>query len=131
MSLTDNLTAKIVKRIIIINLILIGIIFLIFPNPKIYVYGLVFGSIINILNFRLMSITLAKSTGMPQHKVLPYVVANYMIRYTIYAVVLTISVKAEYISFYTVLIGFFMVKVVIISDTFIDIIKGSKGANNK
>lgn len=121
MSLLNNTTQKIIKRIVIVNLILIGIILMLVPSPKKYILGLVFGSIINILNFRLMSLTLSKSVTMPQHKVMPYVSANYMIRYIIYGIVLTISVLADYLSLLTVIIGFFMVKAVIISDNFFDI----------
>lgn len=122
MSLLNNTTQKIIKRIFILNLILIGIILILVPSPKKYILGLIFGSIINILNFRLMSLSFSKSVKMPQHKVMPYVTANYMIRYIIYGIVLTISVVADYLSLLTVIIGFFMVKAVIISDTFFDII---------
>lgn len=130
MSLLNNTTQKIIKRIVIVNLILIGIILILVPSPKKYILGLMFGSIINILNFRLMSLTLSKSTKMPQHKVMPYVTANYMVRYIIYGIVLTISVVADYLSLFTVIIGFFMVKAVIISDTFFDIIFKKKTKNN-
>ncbi|MGF7057704.1 ATP synthase subunit I [Brassicibacter mesophilus] len=123
MSLEGNYQNRIIKRIIILVLIVSGIIFMTLSNPKQYVYGLVFGASINILNFRLMSLTLEKSVKMSPQKVMPYVAGNYMIRYIIYGIVLGISAIADYISLYTVILGFFMVKIVIISDTLYDMVK--------
>lgn len=123
MSLTKDTEYKIVKRVIILTLMILGIILLAFPNPKDKLLGLVFGVIINLLNFRLMSLSLAKAMKMPQAQIMPYVVGSYMARYIIYGVVLTISALADYLNFYTVVLGFFMVKIVILSDTFYDTIK--------
>lgn len=133
MSFEGNYQNKIIKRIVILVLISSGIIFLTLSNPKQYVYGLVFGASINVLNFRLMSLTLEKSIKMSPEKVMPYVAGNYMIRYIIYGIVLAISAIADYISLYTVILGFFMVKIVIISDTLYDVVKNksSKKANNQ
>lgn len=131
MSLEQNTQYKITKRVIILSLFIIGVFFFTISDPYPYVYGLIFGSSINLLNFRLMALTLKRSATMPKHKVMPYVAGNYMIRYIIYGVVLAISALADYISFYTVIIGIFMVKIIIISDTFYDIIvnKNKKGKN--
>ncbi|MGO1368657.1 MAG: ATP synthase subunit I [Senegalia sp. (in: firmicutes)] len=123
MSLTKDTEYKIVKRVIILTLMILGIILLAFPNPKDKLLGLVFGVIINLLNFRLMGLSLAKAMKMPQAQIMPYVVGSYMARYIIYGVVLTIAALADYLNFYTVVLGFFMVKIVILSDTFYDTIK--------
>lgn len=120
MSLIENTQSKIIKRVIIFALIIIGIMFFVFPNPKKYVYGMFFGTTINLLNFRLMSLTLTKAVEMPQHKVMPYIVANYFSRYLIYATVLGVAAIADYISFFTTILGIFMVKIIILSDTFYD-----------
>lgn len=132
MSLADNTQMKVTKRVIVLALLTIGIFFFVFPNPKKYVYGMIFGTGINLLNFRLMSLTLSKAVELPQHKVMPYVVANYFARYLIYATVLGIAAFADYLSFLTAILGIFMVKIIIISDTFYDIIvKKKKTSNNK
>lgn len=123
MSLTKDTEYKIVKRVTILTLMILGVILLAFPNPKDKLLGLVFGVIINLLNFRLMSLSLAKAMKMPQAQIMPYVVGSYMARYIIYGVVLTIAALADYLNFYTVVLGFFMVKIVILSDTFYDTIK--------
>ncbi|WP_052045195.1 ATP synthase subunit I [Caloranaerobacter azorensis] len=126
MSLQDNIQYKIIKRVFILTILIIGVFFLVFPEPMPYIYGIIFGSTINVLNFRLMSLTLEKAVGMSNNKIMPYVVGNYMVRYLIYGIVLTISAIADYINFYSTVLGIFMVKTIIISDTFYDIIKGKK-----
>lgn len=131
LSLLGNTQYKITKRAIILALFFIGIFFFTIPNPKQYVYGMVFGTTINLLNFRLMSLTLAKSVNLPQSKIIPYVVGNYFARYIIYGTVLAIAAIADYISFYTTIFGIFMVKIIIISDTFYDMIKHKKKNNKK
>ena len=131
MSLLGNTQYKIIKRSIIVALFFIGILFFTFPNPKQYVYGMIFGTAINILNFRLMSLTLAKSVNLPQSKIVPYVVGNYFARYIIYGTVLAVAAIADYISFYTTIFGIFMVKIIIISDAFYDMIKQKKKNTKK
>ncbi|WP_427337915.1 ATP synthase subunit I [Caloranaerobacter sp. DY30410] len=126
MSLQDNTQSKIIKRVFILTILIIGVFFLVFPEPKPYIYGIIFGASINVLNFRLMSLTLEKAVKMSNNKIMPYVVGNYMIRYLIYGIVLTISAIADYINFYSTVLGLFMVKIIIIFDTFYDIIKGRK-----
>ncbi|QIB27657.1 ATP synthase subunit I [Caloranaerobacter azorensis] len=126
MSLQDNIQYKIIKRVFILTILIIGVFFLVFPEPMPYIYGIIFGATINVLNFRLMSLTLEKAVGMSNNKIMPYVVGNYMVRYLIYGIVLTISAIADYINFYSTVLGIFMVKTIIISDTFYDIIKGKK-----
>ena len=131
MSLVENTQSKIVKRVGIITLILVGIFFLTFSEPLPYVYGIIFGATINVLNFRLLSLTVEKAVNMHPNKVMGYTVANYMVRYTIYGIVLTVAAMADYISFYTVVLGFFMVKIVILSDNFNDLIGKKKKPNSQ
>lgn len=123
MSLQDNTQSKVIKRVLILTLLIIGVFFLVFPEPKPYIYGIIFGASINVLNFRLMSLTLEKAVKMSQNKIMPYVMGNYMVRYLIYGIVLTISAIADYINFYSTVLGLFIVKIVIIFDIFYDIIK--------
>lgn len=126
MSLKENTQQRIIKRVIAVTLVLIGIFLITIEDSTPYVYGIIFGVIINILNFRLMALTLEKSVKMPKHKIMPYITANYFARYIIYGVVLTVGAVADYLNFYTVVLGLFMVKIVILTDTFYDIIKGKR-----
>ena len=131
LSLVGNTQYKVTKRVIIFALLIIGILFLFFPNPKTYVNGLIFGTIINLLNFRLMSLSIEKSVKMPQSKIMPYILANYFARYIIYGVVLGVAAVADYISLTTTILGVFMVKIIILSDTFYDIILRSSKNRKK
>lgn len=120
--LEGNYQQKIIIRALGIALILSGIFWLLLPNPKEYIYGLIFSTSINVLNFRLMGITFEKAVNMPEGRIIPYITVNYIVRYTIYGVMLTVSAIADYISLYTAILGLFMVKIVILSSPFYDII---------
>lgn len=124
MSLLETTGYKITRRVVILTAIISVILLVVVNDPKPYVLGLIFGAIINLLNFRLMSITLAKSVNMPKGKIGPYILANYMARYLIYGVVLTVAAIANYLNFLMVVLGFFMVKFAILFDTLYDTIKG-------
>lgn len=126
-----NYQRKIIIRALALALILSGIILLILPNPKQYIYGLMFSTAINVLNFKLMSLTFEKSVNMPQDRAVGYVVTNYIIRYIIYGIMLTVSAVADYISLYTAILGLFMVKIVILYGSFYDMIFSRSKKENK
>ncbi|KNF09721.1 F-ATPase, F0 complex, subunit I AtpI [Gottschalkia purinilytica] len=132
MGLGKNYCETITKRSVIVMLIGTGLILLLFKDPKSYIYGLIFGGSINILNFRLMSISVRKSVNMSQNSAKRHTINNYMIRYLIYGLVLTIAALADYINLYTTIMSMFIVKIVIISDSFYDILAGKirKRENN-
>lgn len=126
-----NYQLKIVIRASILALVFSGIILLLLPNPKEYIYGLIFGTSINVLNFRLMGITFERAMNMTQRKIMPYIMINYLIRYAIYAIMLIISAVADYISLYTAILGLFMVKIIILSSSIYDIIFSRFKKENK
>lgn len=126
-----NYQQKIIIRALVLALIISGIILLILPNPKQYMYGLIFSTSINVLNFRLMGLTFEKAVNMPKNRAVGYVVINYFVRYIIYGIMLTISAIADYISLYTAILGLFMVKIVILSSPFYDIIFNKSKKENK
>lgn len=129
--LEGNYQQKIIIRTLILALIFSGIILLLLPNPKEYIYGLIFGTLINVLNFRLMGITFEKAMNMQQKRIMPYIMSQYLIRYAIYAIMLVISAVADYISLYTAIVGIFMVKIVILSSPYYDIIFSRLKKSNK
>ncbi len=83
-------------------------------EPKPFITGLVFGSIMGFLNFRLLYITLTKAVKMQPHKAQGYAVSNYMARYAITGAVLYVSIKADHINVFGVLVGLFALKLVIL-----------------
>lgn len=121
----DRLVPQVIKRVTIVTLITIGILFFITKNPKPYVLGLIFGSLISILSFRLMDISTKKIVGMAPQKASNYATGQYFIRYSIYFAVLVIAALADYLNILTTFLGLIMVKIVIFSDTIYDTIKES------
>lgn len=103
-----------------IAIIMSGIMRIIISNPKSYIYGLMFTTTITILNFRLMSINIEKAIDMPGGNINKYILVNYIFRYIIYGIAITISFLADYINIYTALFGLFTIKIVIISDALIE-----------
>ncbi len=123
MSLGENYFSTIIKRSVILILITSAIILMAFKEPKPYLYGFLFGSIINILNFRLMYLSTKRAMTLHSKDAQMHVTVNYLIRYITYGLVLVVAAKAEYINFYTVILGFFVIKTIILSDTLYETIK--------
>ena len=124
--LGENIFIDIVKRSLIVMVIGIIAILILASEPKPYIYGLLFGMIINILNFRLMSLSVKKALTLNHGNAQKHAVGNYLVRYMIYGIVLYVAATAEYIDLLMVIVGFFTVKLIIISDTFYDLLKGKK-----
>ena len=57
------------------------------------ILGVVFGSIIAILNFRLLALTMEKAVDLPPGKAQAYTASRYLVRMFIVAVVVFVSVK--------------------------------------
>lgn len=122
----ENIFKDILKRSLIILIVAIILILAIANNPKPYIYGLFFGMAINVLNFRLMSLSIKKSLSLNISGAQKHTTVNYMMRYIIYGIVLYIAAIADYIDLLSVIIGFFTVKVIIITDTFYDLLRRKK-----
>lgn len=121
--LGENIFISIVKRALVLFAIGVGAILLLADEPKPYIYGLLFGMVINILNFRLMSLSIKKSVKLGMATAQKYTMGNYLVRYLIYGIVLYIAAVADYIDLLAVVVGFFTVKVIIVSDAFYDQLK--------
>ncbi len=124
--LGENIFIDILKRSAVVLVIAIIAIAVIADNPMPYILGLLFGMVINLLNFRLMSLSVTKALTYNQGRAQMYATVNYLVRYLIYGIVLYIAATADYIDLLSVVIGFFTVKLIIISDTFFDLLKGKK-----
>lgn len=124
--LGKNIFISVIKRALVLLVVGIVLILIVTNDPKPYIYGLVFGMTINILNFRLMSLSIKKALSLSEGGAQKYTMGNYLVRYVIYGIVLYIATIADYIELLTVILGFFTVKVIIISDTFLDQIRSIK-----
>ncbi|MGL5650421.1 MAG: ATP synthase subunit I [Paraclostridium sp.] len=98
------------KGILIIDLIAAILIVFLSNSPKEMLTGLLFGSIIAMLNFRLLAISLQKSVTYPPAKAQIYSTSRYIIRMTIVGVVLFVSAKSPHISVIGTTIGLLSTK---------------------
>ena len=78
---------------------------LFFQNAKIYIFGLLFGFVFSILNFRLLKLTLTKAVTLPPNKIKGYVVSRYFIRYILKGVVLFVAFWREDVNAVAVILG--------------------------
>lgn len=107
------------KGVIVYDLIAIILLLITSTFSKEMLLGLIFGTIIAVLNFRLLAITIEKSVTMPVSKAQIYSAAQYLLRMTVTGVVLLVSVKAPYIHVLGVAIGLLSPKFVILTKTFL------------
>ncbi|QUH19097.1 ATP synthase subunit I [Alkaliphilus sp. B6464] len=110
----QDLQLKLIKGVLIFNIIVgVGSIFIFDPWVP-FITGQVFGMIISILNFRLLSLTLQTAIKMESAKAQVYVGSRYVIRFLLMGVVLFISIKADYINVLGTIIGLISLKLIIL-----------------
>ena len=105
------------KGVIVYNLIVMILLLITSTFSKPMILGLVFGTIIAVLNFRLLAITLQKSVTMPVSRAQIYSSTQYMMRMTITGVVLLVSIKSPNLNIIGVVIGLLGPKFVILAKT--------------
>lgn len=107
------------KGVLIFDLIILAILLMLSVlNMKTF-SGIVFGTIIAILNIILLAKSIEKSVAMPVNKAQIYTTSTYLLRMLIVAVVLVVSVKASHLSVIGVVIGLISPKFVILVKPFI------------
>lgn len=118
--MNNDLVFKILKRTTILSLFVIGFSMFLFKNPKPIMSGYIFGALISMLGFKLLSNTINKSVLMKPSKASRYSRLHYGLRYLIYFMVLLISVIADYLNFPATIVGLMAVKFVIIITTILE-----------
>lgn len=81
--------------------------------------GIIFGSVIAVLNFRLLALALEKAVDLPPGKAQAYTGIRYMVRLTITAAALIVSVRNPHLHIIGTAIGLISTQVVIFIKTFI------------
>jgi hypothetical protein len=107
--------SSVTKDVIVFDLIVLAILLVTSAFNKSMLLGLLFGTIIAVLNFRLLALTIEKSVSMPQSKAQVYSASRYILRMTIVGVVLLVSAKAPHINIIGVAIGLVSPKFVILA----------------
>ena len=103
------------KGIVIYDLLILLGLAITFNLNKAMILGLFFGTIIAILNLRLLAITVIKTVSMPATKAQIYSSSQYFIRMAIIAVVLFVSAKADHLNIIGTAIGLLSTKFVILA----------------
>ena len=107
--------SSVTKDVIVFDLIVLAILLVTSAFNKSMLLGLLFGTIIAVLNFRLLALTIEKSVSMPQSKAQVYSASRYILRMTIVGVVLLVSAKAPHLNIIGVAIGLVSPKFVILA----------------
>lgn len=103
-----------VTKGICIYAIIIGVVsFIISKEPIPMLLGVVFGSVIAILNFRLLALTMEKAVEYSPGKAQAYSSMRYMVRMIIVAVVVFVSVKNPNINVIGTVLGLISTQIVI------------------
>lgn len=101
------------KGILIYAIIIMIMSFILSKSPISIILGVVFGSIIAILNFRLLALTMEKAVDLPPGKAQAYTASRYMVRMFIVAVVIFVSVKNPSIHVLGTILGLVSTQIVI------------------
>lgn len=104
---------EITKGISIYALIIGLASFIISKEPIHIILGVVFGSIIAILNFRLLALTMEKAVDLSPGKAQAYTSIRYLVRMFIVAVVVFVSVKNPNINVIGTVLGLISTQIVI------------------
>ncbi len=110
----QQLQRRIIKGAIILNIVVsIGAVFLM-EFPKAFVVGTIFGTLVGILNFRLLYLTLNRAVKMQPHRAQIHAVTNYFMRYFITGAVLYVSIQRPHINVLGTIVGLIAIKLVIL-----------------
>ena len=106
---------KLTKGILFYDLLILLGLAITFNLNKPMVLGLIFGTLIAILNLRLLAISVSKALSMPSTKAQIYSSSQSLIRMGIMAVVLFVSAKAPHLNIVGTAIGLLSTKFVILT----------------
>lgn len=110
---------RIIKYSLLVMIAIMAVSFFVLKEPKPFMVGVLFGTLIGILNFRSMAIALEKAVKMNSGSATAYVTVMYFIRMGIYAAVLYLSIQAPYIHVLGTVVGLITIKAVIQIENFI------------
>lgn len=108
-----ELKKNVLKYTITLDIIIIAVLFFIVKEPLAWTYGLIFGGLIGCLNFLHLGKTMENAVKMNPGKAQAYASSQYFLRFFATGIVITISLKADYINVLATIIGLLLVKFVI------------------
>lgn len=114
MDVTLNETIKVAKGVFLLSLLYVLVALVFGFLDKALLYGIFFGSVFTVLNFRLLSLSIKKSVTLDPSKAMVYAGRNYIVRLVLTGIVLLVSVKADYINVIGTIIPMFFPKFIIL-----------------
>ncbi len=80
-----------------------------------YLTGLLLGSVVSLLHFRLLHLTLSRAVHMPPGRAQKYTTMHYLFRYLLTALVLLVSIRSPLASVWGTALGLLAIKPAILS----------------
>ena len=111
----QNEIKNLTKGIVVYDLLILLGLAITFNLNNQMVSGLIFGTLIAILNLKLLAITISKMVSMPSTRAQIYSSSQYLIRMAIMAVVLFVSAKAPHLNIVGTAMGLLSTKFVILT----------------
>lgn len=118
--MNNDIIIKVYKRALIFSILVMGLTFFIFNEPKPIVLGYIFGLIISMLSFKLLQNTINNSVKMNPGRARRYTIIHYTFRSIIYLIVMIVAILADYLNFPATVLGILMVKFTIIFSNILD-----------
>ncbi len=113
----DVMEKNIFRRVIIISIFILLIMFIFIDNNEPIIKGYLFGLLVGMLTFKLLVNSSKKASNMNPASAETYAKRQYGIRMSIYFTVLLISALADYLNILATFLGLIMVKIVILIST--------------
>lgn len=114
------------KYVLLMDILAILVFFLLGKLDQPILVGILFGTLFSILNFSLLALTLDKAVEMGPEKAQLYASSRYFLRMGITALIVIISLKADYINTIGTIVGLIMPKMAIILSSMLGINLESK-----
>lgn len=110
---------KLQREIAKFTIILFGLVslaaYVLLKTPTTFIVGLIFGTLIGVLNFMELGKTLKKAVTLRPQDASMYAAKKYFLRFVLTAVVLYVSVTAPHINIIGTITGLLLIKVVILA----------------
>ncbi len=114
--------AKLAGKVMFVAMFISVVSFFLSSEPKKFILGLFLGTLVSILNFRQMGITMEKAVHMSPTAAQKYAGLQYFIRFLTVGAVLFLSMCSVYVNFIGVALGFLLLKFVILGTNILNML---------
>jgi len=107
-------TIKLLKGIIVLDIIFIAIIYILGKFDIPMLQGILIGSVYALLNFRLIAVSLNRAVQMSPGRAQIFASISYMGRLALTAAIILAAIKVDYINAFGVIVPMFFPKIIIV-----------------